>query len=201
MTNERSKTSGAGKTKPGRNSSGRKKEKYTFGTFIKDFLEVVIPAILLFLVIHTFFLEARFVPTPSMVPTIEVQDRFLSNKTAYWASKPDRYQIVVFKPPAEAGSKDDFVKRIIGLPNEKIEIRGGIVYIDDLPLEETYITPERAPVADFPAYIIPEDHVFMMGDNRNNSQDSRFWGPLPIKNIKGRAWFRFWPLNRIGLVK
>lgn len=182
-------------------ASAKVHESYTISRFLRDVVEVVVPAIILFLVIKTFFLESRFVPSPSMVPTIQVHDRFLLNKTAYWFNTPKRYQIVIFKPPARAGAKDDFVKRIIGLPGETIKIHKGVVYINDKPLEEPYITPDRAPVMEFNSYIIPDDHVFVMGDNRNNSQDSRYWGPLPIENIKGQAWWRFWPVNRMGIVK
>ncbi|HEY8464894.1 MAG TPA: signal peptidase I [Bacillota bacterium] len=174
---------------------------YSLKQLGRDIIEVVVPAVVLFLIIHTFFLEARYVPSPSMVPTIEVQDRFLSNKTAYWFKKPQRYDIIIFSPPAELGSKEDFVKRVIGLPGETIRVHNGVVYINDRPLSEPYITPDRAPVAEFDPFVIPEGNLFVMGDNRNNSQDSRYWGPLPIENIKGKAWWRFWPLNRIGLVK
>lgn len=177
------------------------KSPYTLNRLLKDTIEVLVPAVVLFLVIHTFFLESRFVPSPSMVPTIGVQDRFLSNKTAYWFQKPARYEIIVFKPPAAAGSNEDFVKRIIGLPGETIRVSHGVVYINDQPLKEPFITPDRAPIAEYQPFIIPEGHLFVMGDNRNNSQDSRFWGPLSIKSIKGRAWFRFWPVTRIGLIK
>lgn len=169
--------------------------------FFRDFIEVVVPAVILFLIIHTFFLESRYVPSPSMVPTIAVQDRFLSNKTAYWFKPPQRFDIIVFKPPAIAGSKEDFVKRIIGLPGETIQIQKGVVYINNKPLSEPYITPDRAPIRDFGPYTIPQGNLFMMGDNRNNSQDSRYWGSLPIKNIKGKAWWRFWPINRMGIIK
>lgn len=176
-------------------------ESYTMSRFVKDVFEVVVPAIILFLIIRTFFLESRFVPSPSMVPTIQVQDRFLLNKTAYWFKTPQRYQIVIFRPPARAGVKDDFVKRIIGLPGETIKVHNGVVYINDRPLAEPYITPDRAPIREFNSFIIPDDNVFVMGDNRNNSQDSRYWGSLPLKNIKGEAWWRFWPINRAGIVK
>lgn len=140
-------------------------------------------------------------PSPSMVPTIQVQDRFLSNKTAYWFKKPQRYDIIIFRPPAKVGSKEDFVKRIIGLPGETLRVTNGVVYINDRPLSEPYISPDRAPVADFDPIIIPEGTLFVMGDNRNNSQDSRYWGTLPVENIKGKAWWRFWPLTRMGFVK
>ncbi len=176
-------------------------ESYTMSRFLKDIVEVVVPAIILFLVIKTFFFESRFVPSPSMVPTIQVHDRFLLNKTAYWFKTPERYQIVIFKPPARAGAKEDFVKRIIGLPGETIKVHKGVVYINDKPLSESYITPDRAPIGEYNALIIPDDHVFVMGDNRNNSQDSRYWGSLPIENIKGEAWWRFWPVNRVGIIK
>lgn len=186
------------KTKP---IASKVSEKYTLSRFARDVVEVVVPAVILFLIIRTFFLESRFVPSPSMVPTIQVQDRFLLNKTAYWFKSPQRYQVVIFKPPARAGSKDDFVKRIIGLPGETIKIHNGVVYINDQPLPEPYITPDRAPISEFGPYIIPDGNVFVMGDNRNNSQDSRFWGPLPLENIKGEAWWRFWPVNRAGVIK
>lgn len=182
-------------------SAEKEKSDYTIQSFLKDLLEVVVPAVVLFLIIHTFFLESRFVPSPSMVPTIQVQDRFLSNKTAYWFHKPSRGDIIVFKPPAAAESKEDFVKRVIGLPGETIKVHGGIVYINDRPLKEDYISPDRAPIMETAPYIIPDGTLYAMGDNRNNSRDSRFWGSLPIKNIKGKAWWRFWPLNRMGTIR
>jgi signal peptidase I len=189
------------KKKLSQTKAGEQKNVYTFKKFGRDLFEVVVPAVVLFLIIHTFFLEARYVPSPSMVPTIEVQDRFLSNKTAYWFQKPQRYDIIIFKPPAELGIKEDFVKRVIGLPGETIAVYNGVVYINKKPLSEPYITPDRAPLANFDPYIIPDGKLFMMGDNRNNSQDSRYWGALPVENIKGKAWWRFWPLNRMGIVK
>ncbi len=177
------------------------KKPYSIKQFVRDILEVVVPAVVLFLVIHSFFLESRFVPSPSMVPTIEVQDRFLLNKTAYWFKTPQRYDVIIFKPPVEAGSSEDFVKRVIGLPGETLRVHGGVVYINNKPLPEPYITPDRAPISEFGPMIIPEGQLFMMGDNRNNSQDSRYWGTLPIKDVKGQAWWRFWPLNRMGLIR
>lgn len=185
-----------------KSKQNKKEEKpYTMKSFMKDFLEVMLPALILFLVVHTFFLEARFVPSPSMVPNIEVQDRFLSNKTAYWFNEPQRFDIVVFQPPVELNSKADYVKRIIGLPGEEISIKDGIVYIDGNALKEEYIAPERMAMDDFGPYSVPEGQLFMMGDNRNNSLDSRYWGTISFKDIKGKAWWRFWPVYRMGIVK
>lgn len=178
-----------------------KPAQYSLKQFGRDLVEVVVPAVILFLIIHTFFMEARYVPSPSMVPTIEVQDRFLSNKTAYWFNPPKRFEIIVFKPPATAGSKDDFVKRIIGLPGEKIQVQKGVVYINDQPLDEPFISADRVARMDSGPWLVPEGQLFVMGDNRNNSQDSRYWGTVPIENIKGKAWLRFWPINRMGWVR
>jgi signal peptidase I len=177
------------------------KPPYSVKRFLRDVAEVVIPAILLFLLINTFFIESRFVPTPSMVPTIGTRDWFLSNKTAYWFQLPQRGQIIVFAPPQRLHMKEDFVKRIIGLPGETIQVTKGVVYIDGKALAEPYITADRAPIQDFGPYRVPEGQLFMMGDNRNNSADSREWGPLPLENIKGRAWWRYWPLERMGIVE
>ena len=183
---------GSGSDKP-------KAKEYSSLKFLRDIIEVVVPAIILFLIINQ-FIEHTVVPSGSMIPTIQIEDHFFLNKTAYWFHKPQRGDIVVFKPPASM-CKTDFVKRLIGLPGEKIAIRHGIVYINDHPLKEPYITPDRAPIDDFGPYLIPDGRYFMMGDNRNNSRDSRYWGTVPLKDIRGKAWWRFWPLNQMGIIK
>jgi signal peptidase I len=176
-------------------------EGYSLRRFLKDVYEVVVPAVILFFIIHTFFLQAQVVPSPSMHPTIMVHDQFLLNKTAYWFKKPQRFDIIVFRPPAAADFNGDFVKRIIGLPGETIRVHAGVVYINDKPLNEPFISPDRAPIAEYGPFIVPDGEVFTMGDNRNNSKDSRYWGALPIRNVKGQAWWRYWPLSRMGIVR
>ena len=102
----------------------------------------------------------------------------------------------MFRPPAEAHSTKDFIKRIVGLPGDKIEIKNHITYINTKPLYEPYITE---PAKDnFGPVVVPKDSVFVMGDNRNNSDDSRFWGFLPMKNIIARTLFRYWPFIHLG---
>ncbi|HEY8345067.1 MAG TPA: signal peptidase I [Bacillota bacterium] len=183
---------------------------------MRDVLEVIIPALLLFLVIRTFFVDSRYVPSGSMRPTIMEWDRFLIEKVSYRFNPPKRGDIVVFHTPETAvkmhqaesirqGGKSaplyPFVKRIIGLPGEVVMVREGAVYINGEKLEEPYISPERRPVYQFGPVKIPEGEYFMLGDNRNQSWDSHVWGFVPRKNFIGRAFWRFWPLNRIGTLK
>ncbi|MCL6589788.1 MAG: signal peptidase I [Firmicutes bacterium] len=184
----------------GPDSEGKPQE-YSVKRFLKDMVEVIVPAVILYFIISTFFIQTREVPSGSMIPAIEVGERFLLNKTAYWFHPPQRFQIVVLKPTKKAGIKEDLVKRIIGLPGEKVMVRDGMVWINDHPLKEDYITPDRAPVNESGPFLVPEGEYFVMGDNRNNSRDSRFWGTVPRKNIEGQAWLRTWPVNRIGIIK
>ncbi|MGE5528895.1 MAG: signal peptidase I [Patescibacteria group bacterium] len=187
-------------------------------SFLRDFLEVVIPAVLIFLVVRAFLFEARWVPSPSMVPTIEEQDRFLENKIVYRFRQPKRGEIVVFHPPeaAVAGTSldEDFVKRVIGLPGDRISIRAGRVYLTkrgekkETLLDEPYVPVDGMDYKSFPGpgspkpyYEVPEGHLFVMGDNRLRSNDSRYWGYLPIRNVDGKAFWRFWPLGRISLLR
>ena len=168
---------------------------------IKDILEVIVPAIILFLVIRTFIFEVRIVPSGSMSPTIIENDRFISEKIVLKFRAPRRGEILVFKPPAGAQFTTDYVKRVIGLPVETWEMRDGTVYINGEPLDEPYLPENLRAYGDFAPVKIPENCYFMMGDNRNASEDSRYWGFMPAENIRGRVVFRLWPLNRIGAIK
>jgi signal peptidase I len=167
---------------------------------IKDILEVIVPAIILFLVVRTFVFEVRVVPSGSMSPTIIENDRFIAGKVTLKFRAPRRGEILVFKPPASAQFSTDYVKRVIGLPGETWEMRDGAVYINGSPLEEPYLPQNVKIYGNFAPVKIPEDHYFMMGDNRNSSEDSRYWGFMPAKNIRGRAVFRLWPLDRFGSI-
>jgi len=107
-------------------------------------------------------------------------------------------EIIVFRPPPKANATDDFIKRVMGLPGDKVEIKNSTTYINDKPLYEPYITDQSN--NNFGSVIVPNDSVFVMGDNRNNSADSRVWGFLPMQNITARSLFRYWPLNHLGLL-
>lgn len=151
--------------------------------------------------------EARKVPTPSMVPTVLPGDRLLAEKIFYRFSGPHRGDIVVFTPPfaqeksyveAFLGLQEDYLKRVIALPGETVEVRNGQVLVNGSPLEEPYLAAgTRYTMA---AVTVPEGKLFVLGDNRNHSYDSHLWGLLDMDAVHSRAFFRFWPLDRIGPV-
>jgi signal peptidase I len=141
------------------------------------------------------------IPTGSMVPTLMVEDRLLVNKLAYDLNDPERGDIALFE--SQQGEKDPLIKRVVGLPGDTLELRNGKLRIDGEPLNEPYV--ERDPckpgypkTCSFGPVTVPEDHYFMMGDNRTNSLDSRFFGPVPEDDIIGEALVRFWPPTRAG---
>ncbi len=154
-------------------------------------------AIFLSLVVKNYIAEARWIPSESMLPTIRAGDRLLVDKITYKFKEIERGDIVVFKPPPSAIiNKDEvFIKRVIALPGETISIKNGVVFINGAPLAEPYINEE--PRKNFGPLTIPDNHIFVMGDNRNYSYDSRFWGPLPIDNLIGKAELRYFPLTTI----
>lgn len=166
-------------------------------------IRLVAIALVLAILIRVFVAEPRYIPSNSMIPTLHIGDRLVVEKVSYLFQSPHKGDIVVFEPPEPLQSlgyrKDQvFIKRIIGKPGQIVSVNHGKVYINEQPLSEDYI-------AESPAYQllpvkVPPDEFFVMGDNRNDSNDSHVWGFLPKQNIIGRAVFRFFPLNRIGLV-
>ncbi|PKM42128.1 MAG: signal peptidase I [Firmicutes bacterium HGW-Firmicutes-8] len=168
---------------------------------IKDILQVVVCAIVLTIVIRSFVFETRAIPSPSMVPTLQIGDRLFIDKIVFKFKPLKHKDIATFVPPPEAQAAGDikaglWIKRIIGISGDTVEVAGGRVMLNDQPLSESYIAEK--PSYDFGPVTVPEGSVFVMGDNRNNSNDSHYWGFLPTKNITGRAFFRYWPINRIG---
>jgi signal peptidase I len=158
-------------------------------------------SVVLALGIRQFVAEARYIPSESMLPTLEVNDRLIVEKISYHFNPPERGDIVVFWPTDKLKQenpslKDAFIKRVIGLPNETVEVRNGLVYIDGEPLEENYIA--APPNYQWGPETVPADSYLVLGDNRNNSYDSHFWGYVPRENIIGRAVVRFWPPGRVG---
>ncbi|NPV28176.1 MAG: signal peptidase I [Firmicutes bacterium] len=165
--------------------------------FWREILESVILAVVLAAVIRLWLFEPFYIPSPSMQPTLYPRDRIIVNKLSYRLHPPKRGDVVVFKFPLDP--QRDFIKRIIGLEEETVEIRQGYVYINGRRLEEPYLSYE--PVPNYGPVKVPRGYLFVMGDNRNNSEDSRFWGCLNKKYLVGKAFFIYWPPHRIGLIR
>jgi signal peptidase I len=178
-----------------------------------EWAAVIIGALVVALLLKTFLFQAYYIPSESMVPTLEEGDRIVVNKLSYKLHDVNRGDLVVFAKPEAAGDDDDIkdlVKRVIGLPGETVEVSDGRIYIDGRLLEEPYlaegiatsgftpVAPCANPATELNRCVIPEGHVFVMGDNRPVSRDSRFFGPVPEDGIVGRAAVQVWPLGDLG---
>jgi len=170
---------------------------------IVETLDATIFAALLSLVIIVFIVQAFFIPSGSMEPTLHVGDRILVGKFAYRIWEMKRGDIVVFHYPLNPNK--DFVKRVVGLPGERMEIKDGLVLINGRPLGEAYPTRlpggDRACSSNYGPQVVPASNLFVLGDNRCNSEDSRFFGFVPFKNVVGRAMIVYWPMDRVNLVR
>ena len=162
--------------------------------FLREFLAILALAIAIFFLIQT-AVQSSIVVFSSMEPNLHPGQRLLISKVVYKFHEPERGDIIVFPNPNN--SDEDYIKRIIGLPGETIEIKGGVVYINGSKLDEPYI--KDPPSRPFPEQEIPEDSYFVLGDNRNNSTDSRTGWTVPLESIIGKAWLSTWPPSEWGL--
>lgn len=164
---------------------------------LREIMECLIIAVVLAFIIRGFMFQPFYIPSGSMEPTLQIQDHIIVNKFGhkFWELKPG--DIVVFKYPLNP--QKDYVKRLIALPGDKVEVRNSHVYVNDRPLAEEYLPPGLR-YADFGPVVVPENSYWMMGDNRGNSEDSRVWGPLPRQNVIGKAMLVYWPLDRMRLL-
>lgn len=174
-----------------------------------EWVVVIAGAVIVALVIKTFLIQAFYIPSRSMEPTLEINDRVLVNKLSYDLHDVNRGDIVVFeRPESERGSDiKDLIKRVIALPGEQVVVRDDAVFVDGQRLVEPYLAPGTT-TTNGPAEpwrctveqpcVVPEESVWVMGDNRADSRDSRFFGPIAEDAIVGRAFVRIWPLDRIG---
>jgi signal peptidase I len=186
--------------------------------FFRELPGLIILAFALALLIKTFLIQAFFIPSQSMVPTLKVGDRVLVNKVVYDVGEAQRGDVIVFENPQlvepdrgfleaiwnwlieglgfSVDPTKDFIKRVIGLPGETIEIREGQVFIDGQRIAEPYL--RRTGKDSLPPTLVKPDHVFVMGDNRPNSQDSRSaLGQIPMDKVVGKAFVLLWPPSRI----
>jgi len=166
-----------------------------------EWLVLVAASLAVALFVRAFLIQAFYIPSESMVPALLINDRVLVNKLSYRLHDVHRGDIVVFDAPPGAATAQvkDLIKRVIGLPGETIEGRGGSIFINGKPLDEPYLPPDVRS-RDFPPAKVPPKDIWVLGDNRQDSRDSTFFGPITEKSIVGRAFVRIWPLSRIGLL-
>ncbi|HVM10686.1 MAG TPA: signal peptidase I [Acidimicrobiales bacterium] len=172
-----------------------------------EWIVIIGAALLVAFLVKTFLIQAFYIPSASMDPTLAIRDRVLVNKMSYRLHEVNRGDIVVFERP-ECDQSDpeikDLIKRVIAVGGESVEGREGTIYVDGRRLSEPYL-PKGQTTSDFGPYDVPEGHIWVMGDNRENSKDSRFLcnaGPTPIDedSVVGRAFILVWPFNKIGLL-
>ena len=164
--------------------------------FLREVFETLALALVLFIVINSLTARVR-VDGPSMEPSYYHNNRVVVLKVAYLFGDIQRGDVIVF--PAPPNPDEDYIKRVIGLPGDEVMVSDGKVYVNGETLEEPYIN--APPINSMRPVSVPEDMVFVMGDNRNVSSDSRSWGPLPIEDIIGKAVFVYWPMEEIRLVE
>ena len=166
-----------------------------------EWLVLVVASLAVALVVRAFLIQAFYIPSESMVPTLHKDDRVLVNKLSYRLHDVHRGDVIVFEAPPGASTSEvkDLIKRVVGLPGETIEGKAGEIYIDGKPLDEPYL-PKAVRSREFPATKVPPNSFWVLGDNRQDSKDSTFFKSISEETIVGRAFVRIWPLEALGLL-
>ena len=162
--------------------------------FVRELLQVVLPAVVLAIIVHLFLAQATVVFGQSMEPNLSPEQRLIVEKISYQLGSPQRLDIVVIDLPT---MDDMLVKRVVGLPGEVIEIRSGHIFVNGAELSEPF--PHDLDFGSMAPIRLAPDEYFVMGDNRDNSNDSRAFGPVTREEIAGRVWLRYWPLDEFTL--
>src|ERR687893_1519645 len=165
------------------------------GGLVEFLVILAVAFVLVFGFVRPFVLEAFRIPSESMVPTLLVGDRVFVNKFIYRFTEPEPGDVVVFE--SVNGGEEDLIKRVVGAAGDEVEVRNGTLLVNGEAREEPYLNRNLPFNDSYGPSEVPEGHVFVMGDNRANSADSRVFGPLPIENIEGEAFVRFWPVPKI----
>jgi signal peptidase I len=199
-----------------------RQEKRTAWQYILEAVIILAVAVAVAVLVQAFMVKTFMVTSSSMAPTIQPGDRLLTDRVTYYFRNPKRGDIVVFRyPPTGAQSmntrnvlywpfeqigevlhlshktgNEPFVKRVIAVGGQTIQVKKGQVYINGKAIKEPYAV--KGDYSDFGPFKVPAGMLFCMGDNRPNSRDSRFIGPVPVRSVIGRAWLRFWPMSRFG---
>ena len=170
-----------------------------------DFIETIVIALAIFVVVYQFLFQPHQVKGNSMYDNFYDGEYLLTDKISYRFKEPEYGDVVVFEAPKNEDY--DYIKRIVGLPGDRVMIKSGKVFINGQVFDESgYLDPSIITrpgqyAREGMAVTVPVNQYFTVGDNRNNSSDSRDWGPVPLPNIVGKAWVRYWPLNKIGVVE
>ena len=166
------------------------------GAMLRELAGTLVPAIVIALLIHVFLAQATRVYGQSMEPNLHTNERLVIEKLSYRFHGPRRGDVVVLHDPG--GSPELLIKRVVGLPGERVTVADGRVFIDGVPLDEPYLA--QGTLGGGRSWIVPPLAVFVMGDNRSASRDSRTFGPVSLDQIIGRALVRYWPLDEVGLL-
>lgn len=173
--------------------------------FFLDFIETIVIALAIFVVVYRFLFQPHQVKGNSMYDNFYDGEYLLTNKIVYQLGVPKRGEVIVFKAPKNEDY--DYIKRIIGVPGDRVMIKNNQVFVNDQVLDEfgylDFGIPTRSGhyLQEGVMMMVPQNSYFAFGDNRNNSSDSREWGPIPKENIVGKAWIKYWPLNKMGVVE
>ncbi len=181
----------------------------SIGSFFLDLVETAVIGLSFFLIIYLFFMQPHQVNGRSMFPTFKSGDYLLTDKISYKTSDPQRGDVVVFHAPPEAGCPSgtgcDFIKRVIATPGETVAVHNGFIYVNNHKLEESYIPSDFTTLAgkfiEGRTVTMGPDEYFVSGDNRSHSSDSRVWGPVTKEAIVGKAFFRYWPPEQVGVIR
>jgi signal peptidase I len=193
-------------------------ERSALSSVVRELAVLVVTALVIAVVVKTFVAQAFYIPSGSMEPQLQINDRIVVSKISYRLHDPRRGDIVVFDAPGEDNDDDDsplptrilrtivqsvglappstdeYIKRVVALPGERVEAHGGRVFVDGRELVEPYL-PDGTATSDFTEVVVPPDTVFVLGDNRGNSADSRIFGAVPESTVVGRAFARVWPVG------
>lgn len=179
------------------------------GQFILDTVQAIVLALSVFIIVYLFLFQPHQVKGSSMVPNFENGEFLLTNKITYRFNTPKRGDVVVFKAPESepcAEIECEYIKRVIALPGDRIMVSQGQIYINGELYNETYlpkdfITNSGSFLSENVERVIPEGYFLPLGDNRSFSRDGREFGPIPFESVVGKAWLRYWPINKIGFTK
>lgn len=174
--------------------TGQKKQRPKWVSFLIETVQTVVLAVVLYIVIDTVVARVR-VENVSMLPTLQPGEFLMVSKFAYQLGEPQHGDVIVFHNPLNV--QEDFIKRVIGVPGDMVKVQGGKVFVNDVPWSENYIAAH--PDYDG-AWKVPEDSLFVLGDNRNQSSDSHRWGFVPMKNVVGKAIVIYWPVTKMRIM-